>query len=273
MSKSALKALANADAMIKAAGVLNAAPLVEYLNDGKGRTVNGKKLWRNADILASLLISAAANCFQTETPDTLKENGFADMAEAVDRYVASALDSWSQVEWTACNKGDTREELDRLLDMVNGHIEYMRRRELVQPLEKQIGANNRELVTLDTGSNKSKELAVINIALREMIRRINGESPDFRIMPSADIKQADEATAHICTACADYMDNDNLDAFGDGHDDLLQVAAASLRAWSYGWKIIGTDKNNIDQDVGFKCECCKQRIHGQRFTLRMSEAN
>ena len=64
MSKSALKALANADAMIKAAGVNNAAPLVEYLNDGKGRTVNGKKLWRNADVLASLLISAAANCFQ-----------------------------------------------------------------------------------------------------------------------------------------------------------------------------------------------------------------
>ena len=127
MSKSALKALANADAMIKAAGVNNAAPLVEYLNDGKGRTVNGKKLWRNADVLASLLISAAANCFQTETPDTLKENGFSDMAEAVDRYVASALDSWSQVEWTACNKGDTRAELDRLAEMVSGHLEFMKR--------------------------------------------------------------------------------------------------------------------------------------------------
>ena len=272
MSKSALKALANADAMIKAAGVNNAAPLVEYLNDGKGRTVNGKKLWRNADVLASLLISAAANCFQTETPDTLKENGFADMAEAVDRYVASALDSWSQVEWTACDKGDTRAELDRLLDMVNGHIEYMRRRELTAPINKQIGINNKRLVETEN-ENERIYLSNINMGLREMVRRINGESPDYRIMPSADIEQADEATAHICTACADYLDNDNLDAFGDGHDDLLQVAAASLRAWSYGWKIIGTDKNNIDQDVGFKCECCKQRIHGQRFTLRMSEAN
>ncbi len=273
MSKSALKALANADTMIKAAGVHNAAPLVEYLNDGKNRhDQHGRKLWRNADALASLLISAAGSCFQCETPDTLKDHGFTDMAEAVDRYVASALDSWSQVEWMACGK-DSRSERDRLLDMVNAHIEYVRRRELVQSLEKQIGANNRELVSLDIGSTKSKELAVINIALREMVRRINGESPDFRIMPSADVKQADEATAKICTSCADYLDNDNLDAFCDGHDDLLQTAAASLRAWSYGWKIIGTDKDKVDQDVGFKCECCKQRIHGQRFTLRMSEAN
>ncbi|HED5782852.1 hypothetical protein pEpSNUABM08_75 [Erwinia phage pEp_SNUABM_08] len=272
MSKSAIKALANADAMIKAAGVNNAAPLVEYLNDGKSRTAaNGKKLWRNADVLASLLISAVASCFQCETPDTFAENHFDDMAQAIDRYVASALDSWSQVEWATCRNVGTRGELDHLANMINNHIEYMRRRELVQPLEKQIGANNRELVTLDTGSNKSKELAVINIALREMIRRINGESPDFRIMPSADVVPADEATAKICTSCADYLDNDNLDAFGDGHDDLLQIAAASLRAWSYGWQIIGTDKNNIDQDVSFNCECCKQRIHGQRFTLILSE--
>lgn len=127
MSKSALKALANADAMIKTAGIMNAAPLVEYLNDGKGRTVNGKKLWRNADVLASLLICAAADCLQTETPDTLAENGFDDMAQAVDRYVASALDIWSQWEWMDCKKGATKPELDRLAEMVNGHLEYLKR--------------------------------------------------------------------------------------------------------------------------------------------------
>ncbi|ENZ5742853.1 hypothetical protein ACGWZF_004255 [Enterobacter hormaechei] len=272
MSKSALKALVNADAMIKAAGVLNAAPLVEYLNDGKSRTVNNKKLWRNADVLASLLVNAAANCFQTETPDTLKENGFKDMAEAVDRYVASALDSWSQVEWMACSKGDTREELDRLLDMVNGHIEYMRRRELVQPLEKQIGANNRELVTLDTGSAKSKELAVINIALREMIRRINGELPNYKIMPSADPLVDNDCFAHTCNECADYIANDNLDAFGDD-DVILNAAAEQLRLWSYRFNTMTIDHEFTALDVGFKCECCKRRHHGERFCLRLANVN
>lgn len=125
MSKSALKALANAEGMMKAAGVT--VCLVEYLNDGKSRTVNGKKLWRNADVLASLIIEAAANCFQSETPESLKENMFDDMSTAVDRYIASALDCWSQWEWQDCQKGATAPELDRLADMVNGHLEYLKK--------------------------------------------------------------------------------------------------------------------------------------------------
>lgn len=265
MSKSALKALANADAMIKAAGVHNAAPLVEYLNDGKGRTVNGKKLWRNADVLASLLISAAANCFQTETPETLKENGFADMAEAVDRYVASALDSWSQVEWTACNKGDTREELDRLLDMVNGHIEYMRRRELTAPINKQIGINNKRLVETEN-ENERNYLSNINMGLREMVRRINGESPDYRIMPAADEETAiHEDSAAVCNACACLIANDDADAFSNTFTE--KNARIGIASWCNEWNTLSIDHDKTDRDTSFKCDCCGERIHGEKFHL------
>lgn len=103
---------------------------MEYLNDGKGRTVNGKKLWRNADILASLIIDSAANCLQTETPETLEQNGYETMAQAVDGYISSNLDDWSQVEWVSCNRGEVKPELDRLADMVNGHLEYLKREAL-----------------------------------------------------------------------------------------------------------------------------------------------
>ena len=139
MSKSALKALANAQAFISLAGV-NVNPLVEYLNDGKSRTVNDKKLWRNADVLASLIINAAANCFQTETPETLKENGFDDMAQALDRYIMSAIDSWSQCEWQDCQKGEVKPELDRLADMVNGHLEYLKKSALVSDNDDNVTA-------------------------------------------------------------------------------------------------------------------------------------
>lgn len=267
MSKSAIKALVNAQAMLNAAGVV--VSLVEYLNDGKSRTVNGKKLWRNADILASLIIDSAANCLQTETPETLNQNGYETMAQAVDGYISSNLDDWSQVEWVSCNRGDVKPELDRLAEMVNGHIEFMRRRELVQPLEKQIAANNREIVTLDTGSNKSKELAVINIALRELIRRINGESPNYKIMPSTDPLVDNDCFAHTCNECADYIANDNLDAFGDD-DVILNAAAEQLRLWSYRFNTMAIDHEFTAQDVGFKCECCKRRHHGERFSLRLT---
>lgn len=262
MSKSAIKALANADAMIKAAGVNNAAPLVEYLNDGKSRTVNNKKLWRNADVLASLLINAAANCFQTETPDTLKENGFKDMAEAVDRYVASALDAWSQVEWMTCSKGDTREELDRLLDMVNGHIEYMRRRELVQPIEKQIGINNREIAETNM-DGKRTTLAIINIGLREMVKRLKGEAADYRVMPGEEVQHADQAS--VCNACACLIANDDHSVF-EGREGY-ENAKIGIASWCNEWNTLSIDHNKTARDTSFKCDCCGERIHGEKFHL------
>lgn len=197
----ALNALKDADSMIKAAGVLNAAPLVEYLNDGKSRRVNNIRLWLNADVLASLIINAAANCFQGETPDTLDENGFDDMAQAIDRYVASAIDAWSQVEWESCHTIDNRAELARLAEMAKGHV----------------------------------------------------------------IASAEMDSAKVCNACACLVANDDADMFSNSFTETN--ARKGIIAWSNEWNTLSIDHDKTDRDVSFNCECCGERIHGERFTL------
>lgn len=130
MSKKALLALVNAAAIMKAAGV-EVNPLVEFLNDGKSRRGYDKKLlWRNSELLASLIVNSAANAFRTETAETLKENGYDNMADAVHGYIASNLDDWSQSEWQDCSGNGLKENMDRLVEMVNAHIEHMKREAL-----------------------------------------------------------------------------------------------------------------------------------------------
>lgn len=206
MSKSALKALANAQAMIKAAGVV--VSLVEYLNDGKSRTVNGKKLWRNADILTSLIINSAANCFQTETPESLDQNGYESMAQAVDGYISSNLDDWSQVEWVACKRGDVKPELDRLAEMVNRHIEYL------------------------------KNEAINNGAME---------------------------IAGVCNACACLIANDDADSFSNSFTE--KNARIGVASWRKEWGTLSIDHGKTDRDVSFRCDCCGERIHGEKFCL------
>lgn len=100
-----------------AAGVT--VDLVAYLNDGKSRKANdGKKLWRNADKLAALIVDSAANAFQCESSASMAENGYENMAQAVDGYISSNLDSWSQVELEDCRSFWDVDQLARLAEMV-----------------------------------------------------------------------------------------------------------------------------------------------------------
>lgn len=123
MSKQAVKALVNAEAFLNRIGVVD-VDLVASLNDGKSREVNGKMLWRNAGMLACLIIDSAVNALHGENADTLAANGFADMREAVRAYIASNLDNWSQLEYTAAgHNGDLSLALQRLANEVNAIIE------------------------------------------------------------------------------------------------------------------------------------------------------
>lgn len=123
MSKQAVKALVNAEAFLNRIGVVD-VDLVASLNDGKSREVNGKMLWRNAGKLACLIIDSAVNALHGENADTLAANGFADMREAVMTYIASNLDDWSQLEFTAAgHNGDLSLALKRLAGEVNAIIE------------------------------------------------------------------------------------------------------------------------------------------------------
>lgn len=206
MSKTALKALANAQAFMKAAGV--EVSLVEFLNDGKSREINGIKLWRNADILASLIINSAANAFQCETTESLKENGFDDMANAVEAYISSNLDDWSQLEWVACKRGAVKPELDRLAEMVNKHIEYL----------------NREALN-------------------------NGAM----------------ASANICHACACLIANDDFEMFSNTF--TAQNAQKGVESWYKEWSTLAIAYDKTERDTSFRCECCNERIHGEKFHL------
>lgn len=113
MSKSAIKSLNRANEIL---AVLSLSVNVDMINDSDIR-----KDWRNADVLACLIINSAANALQSENDDTLEENMFDDMQDAINCYTQANLESWNQKEWTA---RDVKAELARLAEMVNGQLAY-----------------------------------------------------------------------------------------------------------------------------------------------------
>jgi hypothetical protein len=128
MSKSAIATLKKAEAIMATAGVTT--DLVAFLNDGKARRgADGKKLWRNADKLALLIVDSAANAFQGENSLTLSngDNFFKNMTQAVDAYISSNLDCWSQIELEDCRSFFKVDHMTRLAEMVSGNIAFEQR--------------------------------------------------------------------------------------------------------------------------------------------------
>lgn len=121
MSKSAIATLNKAQTVMAKAGVV--INLVEYMNNGKDRhDSHGRKLWRNADKLAALIVNSAANAFQCENSSTFADNNFDDMAQAVDGYISSNLDDWSQAELEDCRSFWNVDQLARLAEMVQRNV-------------------------------------------------------------------------------------------------------------------------------------------------------
>lgn len=118
MSISALKSLKKANEILS---VLGLSVNTRFITDEDLR-----KDWRNADVLACLIIESAANALQCETDETLKENMFDSMQDAVDCYIFANLESWNQIDWPA---RDVKKQLARLAEMVKGQQEYNARQE------------------------------------------------------------------------------------------------------------------------------------------------
>ncbi|QPI12847.1 hypothetical protein [Escherichia phage PNJ1809-36] len=112
MSKSAIKALEKAQEVIATSTTGAKVNLVGYLTD---ETI--RKNWRNADLLACLLINSVANAFQCETAESLEANLFDSMDQAIETYIQSNLDSWNNKTWPD-NLRDTTDQLIRLAVMV-----------------------------------------------------------------------------------------------------------------------------------------------------------
>lgn len=117
MSKSAIKSLNRANEILAVLG-LNVGTPADWMTNEQARSQ-----FKNADLLAALIINSAANTLQSETADTLEENMFDNMQQAVDCYIQSNLDSWNQKEWPQDCR-DVKEQLARLAEMVNSQLAY-----------------------------------------------------------------------------------------------------------------------------------------------------
>ncbi|BDU13339.1 hypothetical protein [Escherichia phage phiWec190] len=120
MSKSAIKAVEKAQEVIATSTTGAKVDLVGYLKD---ETI--RKNWRNADLLACLLINSVADAFQCETAESLEANLFDNMDQAIETYIQSNLDSWNNKTWPDSLR-DTTDQLIRLALMVERDNVYNR---------------------------------------------------------------------------------------------------------------------------------------------------
>lgn len=120
MSKSAIKAVEKAQEVIATSTTGANINLVAYLED---ETI--RKNWRNADLLACLLINSVADAFQCETAESLEANLFDNMDQAIETYIQSNLDSWNNKTWPDSLR-DTTDQLIRLALMVERDNVYNR---------------------------------------------------------------------------------------------------------------------------------------------------
>ena len=124
MSKSAIKYLTAANEILSALDLTIGNPASWMTNE------QARAQFKNADLLACLIIDSAANALICENVDTLDETMYDDMQQAVEGYIASNLDDWNQAEWKAnASLCDVQALLQKLLDAVEGQRNYAARQE------------------------------------------------------------------------------------------------------------------------------------------------
>lgn len=120
MSKSAIKALNKANEILSSLNLTVGIPAT-WMVDTQAR-----RQFRNADLLACLIINSAANALQCETEDTMSDNMYDSMQQAVEGYIHANLDDWHQNTWPESCR-DINAELARLAEMVEVQKRYNER--------------------------------------------------------------------------------------------------------------------------------------------------
>ena len=124
MSKSAIKYLTAANEILSALNLTIGNPASWMTNE------QARGQFKNADLLACLIIDSAANALICENVDTLDETMYDDMQQAIEGYISSNLDDWNQAEWKAnASLCDVKALLSKLLDAVEGQRNYAARQE------------------------------------------------------------------------------------------------------------------------------------------------
>lgn len=124
MSKSAIKYLTAANEILSALNLTIGNPASWMTNE------QARNQFKNADLLACLIIDSAANALICENVDTLDDTMYDDMQQAIEGYISSNLDDWNQAEWKAnASLCDVKALLSKLLDAVEGQRNYAARQE------------------------------------------------------------------------------------------------------------------------------------------------
>lgn len=111
MSKLAIKYLNQANDVLSSLGLSVGVPS-QWMDNQQARTS-----FKNSVILACLIIDSTANALQCEDKESMKENGFTDMQDAINCYIQANLDSWTQNDWPESCR-DVNAVLSRLSAMV-----------------------------------------------------------------------------------------------------------------------------------------------------------
>lgn len=111
MSKLAIKYLNQANDVLSSLGLSVGVPS-QWMDNQQARTS-----FKNSVILACLIIDSTANALQCEDKESMKENGFTDMQDAINCYIQANLDSWTQKDWPESCR-DVNAVLARLSAMV-----------------------------------------------------------------------------------------------------------------------------------------------------------
>lgn len=167
MSKSAIKTLNTANEILAALDLTIGNPASWMSND------QARGQFKNADLLACLIIDSAANALICENADTLEENMFNDMQEAVESYIEANLCDWNQAEWKKnAELCDVAALLAKLLAAVDGQRTYaVRQKAHAEALD--INAKFDALTAIariaaecrDAGLNEEATIAVVNGAM------------------------------------------------------------------------------------------------------------
>lgn len=235
MSKSAIKTITTAQAIIAKAGV-SLPHLVNAITDKELR-----KKWRNADKLAHFIVICLAEFFETETLDSCKERGWPDMAHACHMCLEGNYDRWDGKSWNrvlgeSWNKNNVEMTLNLLRECVGKWVVYHIGVTLYEVVEN--GPDSFDYVT-HTMSNKclaeriandqeranahlgyGYRVRAVDICLTKQQHRINDERKAY----AAHLLHVwDEYSAVVAAECEAY-EQEAATLTGDYATDLNHLA-------------------------------------------------
>lgn len=115
MSKAAIKAINAANEILSAIGLTISTTAI---TDKAVRA-----FWRNAELLACLLIDSTTNAIQCEDADSMKQNGYCTLQDAAEGYISANLDDWNGKTWPD-SLSDIRTVIDRLRTVTANRVQY-----------------------------------------------------------------------------------------------------------------------------------------------------